>query len=136
MFVFVEALCSSQQQGSYRHAWVKFKDFSRTSKSLSYSFQGLEDNEKYWSAAQINTLYTNGFLLLVWYNKFGIVHCAYLGESGCNFKKKDVVFFCPKIFLTFTNSVDTDEMQHYAAFHQGLHCLQKYSFKGFPNTKG
>ena len=27
-------------------------------------------------------------------------------------------------------------MQHYAAFHLGLHCLQKYSFKGFPNTKG
>ena len=27
-------------------------------------------------------------------------------------------------------------MQHYAAFHLGLHCLQKYSFRGFPNTKG
>ena len=26
--------------------------------------------------------------------------------------------------------------QHYAAFHLGLHCLQKYSFRGFPNTKG
>ena len=23
----------------------------------------------------------------------------------------------------FTNSVDPDEMHHYAAFHQGLHCL-------------
>ena len=30
--------------------------------------------------------------------------------------------------FTFTNSVDTDEMQHYAAFHLGLHCLQKYWF--------
>ena len=30
-----------------------------------------------------------------------------------------------KIFFTFTNSVDPDEMQHYAAFHLGLHCLQK-----------
>ena len=40
-----------------------------------------------------------------------------------------------KIFFTFTNSVDPDEMQHYAAFHLGLHCLQKYSFMGFPNTK-
>ena len=26
-------------------------------------------------------------------------------------------------------------MQHYAAFHMGLHCLQKYLFKGFLNTK-
>ena len=26
-------------------------------------------------------------------------------------------------------------MQHYAAFHLGLHCLQKNSFSGFPNTK-
>ena len=26
---------------------------------------------------------------------------------------------------TFANSEDTDEMQHDAAFHQGLHCLQK-----------
>ena len=37
-------------------------------------------------------------------------------------------FFCLKIFLNFTNSVDPDEMQHFAAFHLGLHCLQKYSF--------
>ena len=27
-------------------------------------------------------------------------------------------------------------MQHYAAFHLWLHCLQKYLFSGFPNTKG
>ena len=33
-------------------------------------------------------------------------------------------------------SVDSDEMQHNAAFHLGIHCLQKCSFKGFPNTKG
>ena len=32
--------------------------------------------------------------------------------------------------FTFTNSADSDEMQHYAAFHLGLHCLQKYSFRG------
>ena len=36
----------------------------------------------------------------------------------------------------FANSKDPYEMQHYAAFHMGLHCLQKYSFRGFPNTKG
>ena len=37
--------------------------------------------------------------------------------------------------FTITNSVDQDEMQHKAAFLMGLHCLQKYSFKGFPNTR-
>ena len=26
-------------------------------------------------------------------------------------------------------------MQHYAAFHLGLRCLQKYSFRGFPEYK-
>ena len=26
---------------------------------------------------------------------------------------------------TLANSEDPDEMQHYAAFHQGLHCLQR-----------
>ena len=33
-------------------------------------------------------------------------------------------------FFAFTNSVDLDEMQHYSVFHLGLHCLQKYSFRG------
>ena len=35
-------------QGSYRQVHVKFKDFSRTSKILSYCFQGLKSYEKYW----------------------------------------------------------------------------------------
>ena len=39
----------------------------------------------------------------------------------------------PKIV---TDSVDPVEMQYYAAFHLGLHCLQKYSFRGFQITKG
>ena len=34
-------------QGSYRQGGVKFKDFSRTSKRLSYCFQGLKPYEKY-----------------------------------------------------------------------------------------
>ena len=82
-----------------------------------------------------NPLYTNGFFLLVGYNKVGIVYCTYLGISDSNFKK-NIAFFCLKISFTFTNSVVPDEMQHYAAFHLGLHCLQKWSFRGFPNTKG
>ena len=48
--------------------------------------------------------------------------------------KKIIAFFCLKICFTFTNSVDPDEMHHYAAFHLGLHCLQKYSCRGFPRT--
>ena len=35
-----------------------------------------------------------------------------------------------------TNSLDSDEMQHYGAFHLGIHCLQKYLFRGFPEYKG
>ena len=27
------------------------------------------------------------------------------------------------LFFTLTNSVNVDEMKHYAAFHLGLHCL-------------
>ena len=62
-----------------------------------------------------------------------IVHCTYIARvSGYNFK--NIVLFCLMIFFTFTNSVDPDEMQHYAAFQLGLHCLQKYSSRGFPNT--
>ena len=38
--------------------------------------------------------------------------------------------------FSFANSVDPDEMQHYVAFHQGLHCLQKYSFRGFREYTG
>ena len=51
------------------------------------------------------------------------------------YKSKNIVFFCLKIFFTFTNSADPDEMQHSAAFHLGLQCLQKYLFKGFQNTE-
>ena len=49
-------------------------------------------------------------------------------------KKSDCIF-CLKIFCYLTNSVDPDEMQQYAAFHLGLHCLQMYSYRVFPNTK-
>ena len=59
---------------------------------------------------------------------------VYIGVSSYNFKK-NIVFFCLKIFLTFTNSVDPDATQHYAAFHLGLHCLQKYFFKKAQNLR-
>ena len=41
-----------------------------------------------------------------------------------------------KVVLIIANSVDPDEMQHYAAFHLGLHCLPKYPFRGFLYRKG
>ena len=34
---------------------------------------------------------------------------------------------------SFQNSVDPDEMQNYAAFHQGLHCLK--STPGVPGIQ-
>ena len=45
-FFFVSAV-GFLNQGSYRQVCVKFKDFSRTSKRLSYCFQGLKTYEKY-----------------------------------------------------------------------------------------
>ena len=36
-----------------------------------------------------------------------------------------IEFFPLKIVFVFANSVDPDEMPHNAAFHLGLHCLQK-----------
>ena len=41
-----------------------------------------------------------------------------------------------KVVLILANSEDPDDMQQYAAFHLGLHCLPKYLFKGFQCTKG
>ena len=58
------------------------------------------------------------------------VHCTYLGVSNSNLKKKCISSL--KVIFTFTNRVDPDEMQHYAAFHLGLYCLQKYPFRGLP----
>ena len=38
-------------------------------------------------------------------------------------------FIVSRSFLSKANSVDPDEMPHYAAFHLGLHCLPKYAFR-------
>ena len=59
------------------------------------------------------------------------LHCTYLGVSGFKIYK-NIVFFGLKIFFTLTNSVDPDEMPHYAAFYLGLHCLLKYLLRDFP----
>ena len=36
----------------------------------------------------------------------------------------------------FCHNEDPDEMLHFVAFHLGVHCLQKYPFRGFQYTKG
>ena len=64
-----------------------------------------------------------------------MVHCKYLGVFGYNLLYY-IVFFCLKIFFTFANRIDPDEMQHDAAFHLGLRFVQKYSFRGIPEHKG
>ena len=46
------------------------------------------------------------------------------GVSGRIFKiMMCVCLYALKVVLTLENSADPDEMQHYAAFHLGLHCL-------------
>ena len=47
----------------------------------------------------------------------------------------DDVFVSLNIVSISANSVDPDEM-HSVAFHQGLHCLQKYPLWFFPVLKG
>ena len=49
---------------------------------------------------------------------------------------KNIVFISMKMDFVLANSVDPDEMLHYTAFHQGLHCLPTYLFRGFRYTKG
>ena len=41
-----------------------------------------------------------------------------------------------KIYFVIANCVDPDEMQHYVAFHQGLHCFLKYPLMGIWSSKG
>ena len=45
------------------------------------------------------------------------------------------VFLSLKIVLISSKSVDPVEMPHSVAFYLGLHCLPKYPFKGFQQTK-
>ena len=40
-------------------------------------------------------------------------------------------FLALKVVLILANSADPDEMQQYAEFHLGLHCLPKCPFRGF-----
>ena len=46
-----------------------------------------------------------------------------------------MLFLSALINFVLANSVDPDEMPHYAAFHLGLHCLSKYPIRGFGSSE-
>ena len=48
---------------------------------------------------------------------------------------KTIIYLSLKINFVLTNSAGPDEIPDDAAFHQGLHCLPKYPFRGFWYTK-
>ena len=58
----------------------------------------------------------------------------YISRGVRFYLKKNIVFFLSEDLFYPNKQVEPDEMPHYAAFHLGLHCLQKYSFTSFPNT--
>ena len=59
-----------------------------------------------------------------------MVHCTYtLVVTGYTLQNNIVIFFL-KVDFVLTNSVELDEMPHYAAFRLGLHCLPKFPFIG------
>ena len=46
------------------------------------------------------------------------------------------LFLSLKMDFVLANSAEPDKMQHYVAFHLGLHCLPKYPVRGFWSSKG
>ena len=64
-----------------------------------------------------------------------MVHCIYI-EGSKVIISKSIIFLSLKIDFVLANSADPGEMQHYGAFHLGLHCLPKYPIRGFWSTKG
>ena len=65
----------------------------------------------------------------------GLSSVVFYGVTGRTFlnnyvlQPREIVFF-------LANSEGPDEMPRFVAFHLGLHCLSKFSFRGFQNTKG
>ena len=64
------------------------------------------------------------------------VPIVYFKGSHVEFFLNFYVFLSLKDVLILANSADPDEMQHYAAFHLGPHCLPKNLFRNFQYTKG
>ena len=81
----------------------------------------------------LNTLYTNRFFLLAWYNKLGIVHCTNLEASGCSFKKNCIILsedlFC--LYNQCRPLMKCRKMQHFIwAFN-----ICKSTRLGFPRIQ-
>ena len=58
---------------------------------------------------------------------------VYFKGSLVEFSKLSL-YLSLEVVLILAKSADPDEMQHYAAFHLGLHCLPKHPFRGFQYT--
>ena len=69
----------------------------------------------------IKTVFMQNGYRLQWYGIFPLFLIQYLAQLGL-------------LVHVLANSEDPDEMQHNAAFHQGLHCLPMYLFRGLPYT--
>ena len=71
-------------QGSYRQVWVKFKDFSRTSKSLFNNFQGLNVNENTGLSVKslLQKCYTEIMETLVMENQYKILVLLLSAENS------------------------------------------------------
>ena len=59
---------------------------------------------------------------------------VYIKESQVIISKYNCIYFSEYCFIA--NSVDPDEMLHYAAFHLGLRCLPMNTFGSHWYTKG
>ena len=61
-----------------------------------------------------------------WYDIINLGwHSVYIEGLQAIISKKNIPLKC---VLILANSLDPDEMPHYAAFHLDLHCLLKYTF--------
>ena len=73
-------------------------------------------------------LYSDGFSIHIDTRSRGLPIVGHM-QNFLNYDGLSVPEGC--FILILANSADPDEN---AAFHQGLHCLPKYPFRGFQNT--
>ena len=67
----------------------------------------------------------------------GIVFLNFCGNPGHDTISLEWFIVRIKVSqVNLANSAYPDEMPQIGAFHQDLHCLQKYLFRGFQYTKG
>ena len=66
-------------------------------------------------------------IVYIYIVKYNIIWNYNLCITGYNLK--NIIFLSQKIDFVLANSWDPDEMLLIAAFHLGLHWLQKYAFR-------